>query len=132
MWTRSTRYDFYFPKLANLGEKAVRNDEIYCDGSANDVLTFGYQEAWAEYRFKPNAVRGLFTSTAAGTIDGWHLAQKFSSLPTLSSQFIQDNPPISRVVAVTPEPQFIYDSYIRLKCARSMPVYGVPGMIDHF
>jgi len=131
MFTRSTRYDHYFPAFAHLGEKAVRNDEIYCDGSANDILTFGYQEAWAEYRFKPNRVSALFKSTSAGTIDGWHLAQKFTSLPALNDTFIQDTPPLSRILAVGASAngqQIIADCLFDVQMARSMPVYSVPGL----
>lgn len=135
MWSRSTRYDFYFPAFANLGEQAVLNKEIYCDGSANDNNVFGYQERWAEYRYKPSQISGLFKSTSAGTIDGWHLAQKFTALPTLNSTFIQDTPPLSRVLAVGASAngqQFIFDSFFNNKVARPMPLYSVPGLIDHF
>jgi len=100
MWSRSTRYDFYFPAFATLGEQAVLNKEIYVRGDANDNGVFGYQERWAEYRYYPSRISSLFRSTAAGTIDGWHLAQRFTALPTLNNTFIQDNPPVSRVVAV--------------------------------
>jgi len=134
MWTRSTRYDHYFPAFAHLGEKAVRNDEIYCDGSANDILTFGYQEAWAEYRYKPNRITGLFKSTSSGTIDPWHLAQKFTSLPALNDTFIQDNPPLSRVIAVGASAngmQVIADCMFNVTMARCMPVYSVPGISSH-
>lgn len=135
MWSRSTRYDFYFPAFAMLGEQPVYNKEIYIDGSANDSLVFGYQERWAEYRYKPSKITGLFKSTSAGTIDNWHLAQKFTSLPTLNSTFIQDTPPVSRVVAVGAAAngqQFIFDSFFDCKTARPMPLYSVPGLIDHF
>ena len=135
MWSRSTRYDFYFPAFAMLGEQPVYNKEIYVDGSANDSLVFGYQERWAEYRYKPSKITGLFKSTSAGTIDNWHLAQKFTSLPTLNSTFIQDTPPVSRVVAVGTAAngqQFIFDSFFDCKTARPMPLYSVPGLIDHF
>ena len=135
MWSRSTRYDFYFPAFAMLGEQAVLNKEIYCDGSANDANVFGYQERWAEYRYKPSQVSGLFKSTSAGTIDGWHLAQKFTSLPTLNTTFIMDTPPVSRVVAVGAAAngqQFLFDSVFEATLARPMPMYSVPGLIDHF
>ena len=91
-WSRSTRYDYYFPAFATLGEQSILNKEIYCDGSANDSAVFGYQERWAEYRYNPSEITGLFRSTASGTIDGWHAAQKFTALPTLNSTFIQDTP----------------------------------------
>lgn len=132
MWSRQGRFDFYWPVLAHLGEQAVLNKEIYAQGTADDDKVFGYQERYAEYRYYPGQITGKFRSTDPQPLDSWHLAQKFSSLPTLSSQFIQDNPPVERVVAVTSEPQFLFDSYIRLKCARPMPVYSVPGLVDHF
>ena len=135
MWSRSTRYDFYFPVFANLGEQAVLNKEIFLDGSANDSLVFGYQERWAEYRYLPSMITSLFRSTASGTIDSWHLAQKFVGLPTLNTTFIQDTPPVSRVVAVGAAAngqQFIFDSFFDIKTARCMPLYSVPGLVDHF
>lgn len=132
MWSRQGRFDFYWPVLAHLGEQAVLNKEIYAQGTADDDKVFGYQERYAEYRYYPGQITGKFRSTDPQPLDSWHLAQKFSSLPTLSAQFIQDNPPVERVVAVTSEPQFLFDSYIRLKCARPMPVYSVPGLVDHF
>ena len=135
MWSRSTRYDFYFPAFAMLGEQAVLNKEIYCKGDANDSLVFGYQERWAEYRYKPSQITGLFRSTSAGTIDPWHLAQNFTALPTLNSTFIESNPPVSRVVAVGAAAngkQFIFDSFFDCVTARPMPLYSVPGLIDHF
>jgi len=132
MWSRQGRFDFYWPVLAHLGEQAVLNKEIYAQGTVDDDKVFGYQERYAEYRYYPGQITGKFRSTDPQPLDSWHLAQKFSSLPALSSQFIQDNPPVERVVAVTSEPQFLFDSYIRLKCARPMPVYSVPGLVDHF
>ena len=135
MWSRSTRYDFYFPAFAMLGEQAVLNREIYCDGSANDALVFGYQERWAEYRYSPSKVTGLFRSTSAGTLDAWHLAQKFTGLPVLGSTFIEENPPLSRVLAVgagANGAQLIFDSVFDCQVARPMPLYSVPGLIDHF
>lgn len=134
-WSRSSRYDFYFPAFAMLGEQAVLNKEIYCDGSANDADVFGYQERWAEYRYMPNKVTGLFKSTSAGAIDGWHLAQKFTSLPTLNSTFIQDTPPVSRVVAVGASAngqQLLMDAVFDINAARPLPINSVPGLIDHF
>nr|DAD97290.1 MAG TPA: major capsid protein [Microviridae sp. ct79Q5] len=132
MWSRQGRFDFYWPVLAHLGEQAVLNKEIYAQGTVDDDEVFGYQERYAEYRYYPGQITGKFRSTDPQPLDSWHLAQKFSSLPTLSAQFVQDNPPVDRVVAVTSEPQFLFDSYIRLKCARPMPVYSVPGLVDHF
>nr|QJB20185.1 MAG: major capsid protein [Microvirus sp.] len=131
-WSRSTRWDFYWPALAHIGEQAVLNKEIFFNNNANDDLVFGYQERFAEYRYKPSQITGFFRSTAATSLDLWHLSQEFGALPDLDATFIEENPPISRVVAVNTEPEFIYDSYIQLKCARPMPVFGVPGMIDHF
>jgi hypothetical protein len=135
MWQRSTRYDFYFPAFAMLGEQAVLNIELYHNGVAADANVFGYQERWAEYRYSPARVTGLFRSTSAGTIDPWHLAQKFTALPTLGDTFIQENPPVSRVVAVGAAAngqQFLFDSFFDMKVARPMPLYSVPGLIDHF
>jgi hypothetical protein len=135
MWSRSTRYDFYFPAFATLGEQAVLNKEIYVTGNSGDNDVFGYQERWAEYRYYPSRISSLFRSTAAGTIDAWHLAQKFTTTPTLNTTFIQDTPPVSRIVAVGASAngqQFIFDSFFDCKKARPMPMYSVPGLIDHF
>ena len=135
MWSRSTRYDFYFPAFATLGEQAVLNQEIYVTGDTTDTGVFGYQERWAEYRYYPSRISSLFRSTAAGTIDGWHLAQKFTALPTLNTTFIQDTPPVARTLAVGASAngqQFIFDSFFDVKKARPMPMYSVPGLIDHF
>ena len=135
MWSRSTRYDFYFPAFAMLGEQPIYNKEIYVRGDSNDTAVFGYQERWAEYRYKPSQISGLFKSTSSGTIDAWHLAQRFTSLPTLNSTFIEDNPPVSRVVAVgsgANGQQFLFDSFFDCKTVRPMPLYSVPGLIDHF
>jgi len=128
MFSRSTRYDFYWPSLANIGEQAVLNKEIYADGSANDDSIFGYQERWAEYRYKPSKITGKFRSNDAQSLDAWHLSQEFASLPTLGSDFIEENPPLDRVVAVPSEPHFIFDSYMSMRSARPMPVYSVPGL----
>lgn len=132
MWSRRTRYDYYWPELAHLGEQAVFNQEIYAQGSSSDKDVFGYQERHAEYRYFPNMITGKFRSTYAQPLDSWHLAQKFDSLPTLSDDFIRDNPPIDRVIAVQDEPQFLLDAYFKCDCVRPMPLYGVPGLIDHF
>ncbi len=132
MFSRRTRFDFYWPVLAHLGEQAILNKEIYAQGTAKDDEVFGYQERYAEYRYFPSMITGKLRSTDPQSLDVWHLSQKFDSLPTLSSQFIEDNPPVSRILAVQNEPQFIIDSYIDMKCARPMPVYGVPGLVDHF
>ena len=131
-FSRSTRYDYYWPAFAHLGEQSVLNKEIYAQNDANDDLVFGYQERYAEYRYKPSQITGQFRSSAATSLDAWHLSEEFTSLPALNASFIEDNPPIDRVIAVATEPHFIFDSYIQLKCARPMPLYGVPGLIDHF
>ena len=135
MWSRSTRYDFYFPAFAMLGEQSVLQQEIFATGDTGDTTVFGYQERWAEYRYKPSMITGLFRSTASGTIDAWHLAQKFTSAPVLNSTFIQDTPPVSRIVAVGASAngqQFLFDSFFKIRSARPMPLYSVPGLIDHF
>lgn len=132
MWTRSTRFDFYWPTLAHLGEQTIRNDEIFAQGTGADTGVFGYQERYAEYRYKPSHVTSMFRSSATTPLDAWHLSQHFAALPVLNATFIQDAPPISRVVAVPSQPRFIMDVYHKYICARPMPVFGVPGMIDHF
>jgi len=133
MWSRSTRYDFYWPALSHIGEQAVLRKEIWMNGTTvDDDTVFGYQERYAEYRYKPSLITSLFRSDAAGTLDSWHLSQDFASAPVLDSTFIQEDPPIDRCIAVPAEPHFLFDSYFRMHCARPMPVYGVPGMMDHF
>lgn len=132
MFSRSTRFDFYWPSLAHLGEQAVLNKEIYAQGTAADNQVFGYQERWAEYRYYPSKITGQLRSNYAQSLDVWHLSQDFETLPTLSAQFIEDNPPIKRVVAVPSEPDFICDIGVKMKCTRPMPVYSVPGLVDHF
>lgn len=132
MWSRSTRFDFFWPALAQIGEQGILNKEIYCRGDANDALVFGYQERFGEYRYKPSVITGQYRSGFAQTLDSWHLAQAYTALPTLSSTFIVENPPVSRIVAVPSQPQFLFDSHFNLHCARPMPVYGVPGNMDRF
>lgn len=132
MWSRVTRYDFFWPSFANLGEQAVLNQEIYTQGTAADALVFGYQERYAEYRYKPSRITGQFRSQATTSLDIWHVAQEFGILPTLNQAFIDETPPIDRVIAVPAEPHFLFDSYFTFTCARPMPMYAVPGMIDHF
>lgn len=136
MWSRQTRYDFYWPTLSHLGEQAVLNKEIYMDaasiGDTSYEDVFGYQERYAEYRYKPSLITGKMRSNDAASLDAWHLGIEFGSMPTLDDTFIQDNPPIDRIIATPTEPHFIFDSYIKLLCARPMPVYSVPGLIDHF
>lgn len=132
MWSRQTRFDYYWPALAHLGEQAVLNKEIYAQGTADDNKVFGYQERWAEYRYFPSQITGKFRSTYAQSLDVWHLAQEFAELPKLNAEFIVDNPPIARVLAVQNEPQILLDCYFSLNCVRPMPIYSVPGLVDHF
>ena len=132
MFSRRTRWDFYWPALAHIGEQAVLNKEIYADGSAADEEVFGYQERFAEYRYKPSQITGQFRSNFAQSLDTWHLAQEFASLPALNGSFIEENPPVQRIIAVPSEPEFILDAYFHMRCARPMPMYGVPGLVDHF
>lgn len=132
MFSRQDRWDFYWPALAHLGEQAVLNKEIYAQGTSDDTGVFGYQERFAEYRYKPSMITGQMRSNYATSLDVWHLAQDFSSLPALNASFIEENPPIDRIVAVPSEPDIILDAYFDLKCARPMPTYSVPGLIDHF
>lgn len=131
-WTRQTRYDFYWPALAHLGEQAILNKEIYYAGTEVDDDVFGYQERYAEYRYKPSRITGLFNSQASSSLDVWHLGQDFAERPVLNANFIKEQPPIDRVVAVPSEPDFLCDIWFDLKCDRPMPVYSVPGLIDHF
>ncbi|AXH76658.1 MAG: major capsid protein [Microviridae sp.] len=133
MWSRRTRFDFYWPALSHIGEQAVLQKEIFTDGiEANDDKVFGYQERYAEYRYFPSIITGLFRSNAAASLDSWHLSQEFATAPVLDNTFIRESPPIDRVIAVPTEPHFLFDSYFDMKCTRPMPVYGVPGLIDHF
>ncbi|WNK12517.1 MAG: major capsid protein [Microvirus sp.] len=135
MWSRKTRYDYYFPAFSHLGEQAVLNKEIYVQGLPADDLVFGYQERWAEYRYNPSNITGLFRSTTTGTIDNWHLAQRFTTLPTLAATFIEENPPLERTLAVGAAAngqQFIMDSFYDIRAARPLPMYSTPGLIDHF
>lgn len=141
MWSRSTRYDFYWPALAHIGEQAVLNKELYMQNPATDSgstgtpdneRVFGYQERWAEYRYKPSKITGKLRSNDALSLDAWHLSQEFGALPELNQTFIEEDPPMDRVVAVTTEPDFLIDCYFNYQCARPMPLYSVPGLIDHF
>ena len=132
MWSRRTRYDFYWPALAHLGEQAILNKEIFTAGETEDNDVFGYQERYAEYRYKPSKITGQMRSSFAQSLDTWHLSQDFAALPILNDTFISEDPPIDRVIAVQDYPHFIFDSYFQLNCARPMPMYSVPGWIDHF
>ncbi|UIB81479.1 major capsid protein [Flyfo microvirus Tbat2_160] len=132
MWSRRTRFDFYWPALSHLGEQSVNRREIFVTNTVNDTAAWGYQERYAEYRYKPSLVCGKFRSTAPQSLDIWHLAQDFEEPPTLNSTFIQDNPPVDRVIATPEEPHMLFDSYFSYKCTRPMPTYSVPGLVDHF
>lgn len=133
MWLRSTVYDFYWPTFAHLGEQAIELREIYAQGSESDTIVFGYQERYAEYRYKPSQITGKFrSSVTGGTLDKWHLSQFFKNAPTLNEEFIVEKPPIERIVAVTSEPQFLLDVGFRYTTIRPMPMFGTPGLVDHF
>ena len=124
MFSRSTRLDFYWPVLAHIGEQSILNKEIYAVGTAvagQDDLVFGYQERYGEYRYKPSMITGKFRSNDPTTLHTWHLAQNFTALPVLNSAFIEENPPIERVIAVTTEPHFLCDIYHDMQCARPIP-----------
>lgn len=132
-YSRSTRFDHYFPALAHLGEQAVLQKEIYASGvPAEDDTVFGYQERWAEMRYSKSAITGAMRSSHSATLDPWHLCQDFANAPTLSEQFIQQDTPIERVVAVPTAKKIILDTYFQFKHARPLPTYSVPGLIDHF
>lgn len=132
MWWRATRWDYYWPALAHIGEQAVLNREIYYQETSADEEVFGYQERYGEYRYKISNISGAFRSSAATPLDAWHLSQEFGSLPVLDDTFIQDNPPLDRVIATPTEPHIIMDAYFNVKAARPMPLYGVPQLMDHF
>lgn len=131
-WFRQTRYDFAWPVLAHLGEQTILNQEIYVAGTSGDIGVFGYQERYAEYRFKPSIVSGEFRSSYSTPLDAWHLAQNFGGAPTLGDTFIVENAPMSRILASGAVPQFLADLFVDLKCVRPLPVYSVPGWMDHF
>ena len=132
MWLRSTVYDWYWPTFAHLAEQAIFNAEIYAQGTDEDKGVFGYQERYAEYRYHPSEICGHFRSTYTKPLDVWHLSQKFESLPTLSDQFIQDKPPVERVLATKNYPHFLIDIGFKYHTTRAMPMYGIPGLVDHF
>lgn len=133
MWLRSTVYDFYWPTFAHLGEQAIELREIYAQGSEADTTVFGYQERYAEYRYKPSQITGKFrSSVTGGNLDVWHLSQFFSNAPTLNEEFIMENPPIERIIAVPSEPEFLLDIGFRYTTVRPMPMFGTPGLVDHF
>lgn len=133
-WSRKDRFDYYWPVFANIGEQAVLNKEIFAQGTAQDDEVFGYQEAWADYRYKPSRVSGEMRSNVANTLDAWHLADDYDTLPSLSDSWIREDPsPVNRVLAVSERVanQLFCDIYIQNKCTRPMPMYSVPGLIDH-
>lgn len=133
MWLRSTVYDFYWPTFAHLGEQAIELREIYAQGSKDDTIVFGYQERYAEYRYKPSQITGKFRSSVVdGSLDKWHLSQFFNNAPTLNEEFITENPPIKRIIAVQDEPEFLLDIGFRYTTVRPMPMFGTPGLVDHF
>lgn len=129
MWRKSTRYDFYWPEFAHIGEQAVEYCEIYAanDAAGTNENVWGYQERGAEYRYKPSRISGAFRSNAASTLDPWHLSENLSS-PALDSTFIVSNTPMARVEAVSAEPDFILDCYFDMTCVRPVPTYGTPGL----
>lgn len=135
MWSRATRYDFYWPALAGLGEQAILRKEIFCNASTDDALVFGYQERWHEYRTRTSEVTGLMRSTATPTLDNWHLAQLFATAPTLSSTFIQDTPPMERVLAaaeLSENQQYLADIMINRTAVRPIPTFGTPVLLGRF
>lgn len=133
MWSRSTRYDFFWPKLQELGEQTILNKEIYLAGAGGtDTSVFGYQERYAEYRYKPSEIHGKFRSTYATSIDQWHLAEEFGSVPSLNSTFIVQNTPIDRAIAINTEPHLLFDAWFQYKHARPMMAYSVPVTLGRF
>ncbi len=132
MFNRRTRFDFYWPALAHLGEQAVLSKEIFADGTGGDEDVWGFQERYAEYRYKPSQITGKMRSQAAASLDVWHLGLDFASRPLLNSVFIPDQPPLARAVQVPSEPEFLLDCFFNYHSARVMPTYSVPGLIDHF
>lgn len=132
MWLRKGRYDFFWPAFQHIGEQEVFADEIYASSDNDLAPVFGYQERFAEYRYKPSLITGKFRSNDPQSLDIWHLSQDFESTPLLNQAFIEEDVPMDRVLAVPSEPDFLFDSYFKLRCARPMPLYGVPGNIDRF
>ena len=137
LWSRRSRFDFYYPELANIGEQPILNREIYAQFNDEDDQVFGYQEAWAEYRYRPSFVTGAFRSDYPQSLDAWHYADKYGSLPVLSAEWIQEPiENVNRTLAVSGSSsnhdQLLLDFYFDLTCTRPMPVYSVPGLVDHF
>ena len=132
MWSRKTNLDFYYPVFANLGEQAILKKELYLTGTNEDEKAFGYQEAWAEYRMKPNRISGKFRSNATGTLDAWHYGDNYKTAPSLSQAWMKEgDAEIQRTLAVDNEPQFIMDTVIDNTSVRPMPMYSIPGLVDH-
>lgn len=135
-WSRQTMYDYYWPAFAMLGEQAVLNKEIYCDGTAADENVFGYQERWAEMRYMHSEITGAFNSRRPSglSMHFWHLAQNFATRPTLGATFIEENPPLARMLAAPSitNSQLLMDTFFQVQAARPLPMYSVPGMADHF
>ena len=131
-WLRRTREDFYWPTFAHLGEQAVLNKEIFAQGTVDDDKVFGYQERFAEYRYAQSIVTGELRSSYTQSLDIWHLAQDFETLPALNQVFIESSVPMSRIVAVPSRPAFVGDFWHEVQCVRPMPLYGTPGLVDHF
>lgn len=132
MWSRKTNLDFYYPAFANLGEQAILKKELYLTGTDTDEQAFGYQEAWAEYRMKPNRISGKFRSNATGTLDSWHYGDNYKEVPSLSQAWMKEgDSEIQRTLAVDNEPQFIIDTVIDNTSVRPMPMYSIPSLVDH-
>lgn len=132
MWSRKNNLDFYYPVFANLGEQAILKKELYLTGTETDEQAFGYQEAWAEYRMKPNRICGKFRSNATGTLDSWHYGDNYTETPNLSQAWMKEgDSEIQRTLAVNNEPQFIMDTVIDNTSVRPMPMYSIPGLVDH-
>lgn len=132
MWSRKSNLDFYYPVFANLGEQAILKKELYLTGTATDEQAFGYQEAWAEYRMKPNRISGKFRSNATGTLDSWHYGDNYTETPNLSQAWMKEgDSEIQRTLAVDNEPQFIMDTVIDNTSVRPMPMYSIPGLVNH-
>jgi len=133
-WSKRTRYDFYYPVLSQIGEQTILNKEIYYQNTSADDDVFGYQERYAEYRYKPSMITGLFKQDRAVDINQVHLSEYFGSLPTLGDTFIQSNTstPLDGSISVPSQPQFFVDTFFDMRTVRAMPLFGVPGNLDRF
>lgn len=135
MWDRLTQYDYYFPSFAGLGEQAILRRELYANGLTDDSIVFGYQERWQEYRTQYSEVTGKFRGYAVGTLDAWHLAQRFTAPPTLSQTFLEDNPDMVRILAAgaaSLNQQYLADILIRRTAVRPIPMFGTPALLGRF